>query len=916
MATLFRLRNTGDTGASALGARVGSAARRSITRVGPLDRAARRVVERRRVNQRLHAMYQDLRSTFSDRIPEGEELTGGRVDAVAGDAVRAKLFGDFVDALCVDGDFDRAMVSTTRRLIERAETGRARSIAQTLQQYPDLRPIADICLAMCAYVEPMPETGWRLFSRNDLGLIMRWAAHEYFKLGFRIDPETAAASLGRVLSKEVRLDADPDIWLQIAYASFSAGYHDLAGQTVERGESALSRLSDAGRIERLRKRLSVQQEWVDRAGRARQPVEAPAGEIPFALVGFKHPDWRRISRDLDDPVETLTVLGHLLRHKGVQFSGDSGLVVAAERLRDDVPTVRRIGGEKAKVRLYEVDRDLSRYAAVPDGTWIVVSEWFTLPLGGSNFDMPLNPKLRPIFISFSITPRQLAAPGVVEYLRQCGPVGCREWDTVLLLHAAGVPAFFSGALVTTVDNVVPAVAPGPRSGTLFVDVDSDGRGQHRSRLSPDILSRELGDNLTWAARELRQQYLDSGAHIVTSDVRLCLAARALGGTAELRPRDLGDFRVADYLTLSDEGLESMRRGISDKLAATFGVLLAGGSEKEVYAAWAEACASDVAAAQAELERFPGHPALTFDIEEVCAAIRTASVTIERSQPGAAGPEINVEFSLDANYKHQLDIVLDSVVERCSRPVRAFVLCRGHKQADFDRMARLFPTVSFVWLPTDAVTFGRIAGLNQWVTAATLDRTTLPVLLGDVDRIIHFDLDALCVADLAEMFDVDMEGMALAAAVEPQPSYVGGYDTIRRTARRIRRENHPELAHEFLIRMTSRHPFDFDIFNAGIMLLNLEKMRADDFCGSYLPYLQRYGVNGQTVICIYVGRDYKQLDGDWNRLLRLEFPDTVKIAHWAGPYKPWPAHQYVSGRELWREQEVRFKARTAGLRRVG
>jgi lipopolysaccharide biosynthesis glycosyltransferase len=194
----------------------------------------------------------------------------------------------------------------------------------------------------------------------------------------------------------------------------------------------------------------------------------------------------------------------------------------------------------------------------------------------------------------------------------------------------------------------------------------------------------------------------------------------------------------------------------------------------------------------------------------------------------------------------------------------------------------------------------------------MDRTVLPVLLPEIDRIIHFDLDALCLTDLAELYDVDLAGRALAAAPEPQPSYVSGFETLRRSASRLRREGKPELARELIVRTHAQHAFDFDVFNAGIMVLDLAKMRADDFCGRFLPYVQRFGVNGQVVINLYLGREYTRLGGEWNRLMRLEVPGEVKIAHWAGPHKPWEGHQYVTGRELWREQEAAFANRVARL----
>jgi lipopolysaccharide biosynthesis glycosyltransferase len=909
-------RPASDAGAASFRSRIRPMLKRGVAHVGPLDRVATRVVERRAAFERLLEMYDKLRG--GQRGPRKSIPTVGEIAEVELDVYKARIYAEFFEMASIDGDFDRAAVSMTRKLIERYRgrggNSRARIIAQLFRQHDKLRPIADICEALCAYDEPMPVPAWTLFTESDLALVMRWAAGEYFQLGFRHDPTTAAASLSRVLNDEVRLAADPDIWIKIAYYAFSADYLDLAEQTLKRADRAMATITNPSRIELLQLRLSSMQDWLDRARRAEQPVEVPAGEVPFALVGFQHPDWGLVSRDLDDPIETLAGLGHLLRHD-VAFSGDPDLVSAADQLRKQVSPAQVSGGSKPTVRLYEVDRDVSKHASIPDGTWTIVSEWFTAPLGGAHFDIPMNPKVRPIFISFHITPKELSAPGAIEYLRQYGPIGCREWETVFLLHAAGVPAFFSGALATTVNAVVPPASKAAAQRTMFVDAQPDNPADAKSsRLSVELKRHSLGTNLAEAATAL-QAYRDGDARIVTSDLRLYLAVRAVGCRADLRPKDVHDYRVIDYLKLDDTALTTMQRGISDKLSSVLGAALAGRPETEVYATWRELCAAEVAQAEAELHSIKGNPELDFDLDEACRIIRSASVVIERTEPGPDGPEINVEFSVDENYKHQLDIVLDSVVERTSRPVRAFVLCRNLGEADYTRMARLFPTVSFVWLPTDNVQYGRIPGKIKWATIVTMDRTILPAVLDDVDRIIHFDLDAMCLSDLAELFDVDMQGTAIAAADEPQLNHSGGFNAFRGSARRVRHEGKPELARELILRTHSVHRFDFNIFNAGIMVLDLAKMRADDFCGRYLAYVQRFGINGQAVLNFYVGGDRAKLDPTWNRLLRLEVGDTPKIAHWAGPFKPWRNHQYVRGRELWREQEVRFAARTRDLEPV-
>jgi lipopolysaccharide biosynthesis glycosyltransferase len=897
--------------------RARQALRRAALHLGPIERLVRTAAEQRQELDDLGSRHEQLRRRCAE-LEAVVQSSSSELDAVRAEVLRTEVFADFFAALGADGDVSRATVSMTRGLISRpGGTSEARIFAQALQQYDEIRPVAEICLALCAYAEPMPDPAWTLFTRNDLTLVTRWAAEEYFQLGFRCDPDTAAAALARVLSGDVPLDADPRVWIEIAYASFSAGSLDLAARTLERADQAMRNIAEPGRLERLQARLSTLRDWLGRAARATEPVDLADNEVAFALVGFEHPDWHSVSRSLDDFTETLAALGHLLRHESARLVGEPGLVDVATRLRDEVPAeLRTSRSTETTVRLYEIDRDVSSYAAIPDGTWVIVSEWFTHPLAEWRYDMPLNPRLRPIFISFHITPDQLRAPGAVDYLRDNGPVGCRDWDTVFLLHAAGVPAFFSGALTTTVNNVYPPSAVAPQSSSaLFVGIAPDGPGEQHGAEMQGARRRGLGDNLLAAHSDLRR-FRERGARIVTSDARLDAALRGLGCQVEFRLEDPQDYRALDVTALGDSDVVAIQHGISDKLAAVIQAVLDRRPDKEVYEVWRDICAGDVARADTELHRYPGYPELGFDLAAACAAIRATSVVFERTEPGPDGEEINVEFSVDENYKHQLDIVLDSVVERCSRPVRAFVLCRGYRPHDFERTATMFPTVSFVWLSTDTVDHGNVRGKIPWATIVTMDRTILPELLPDVDRIIHFDLDALCLADFAELFDVDMEGKWIAAADEPQPSYGHGFNSLRDSARLLRREGSPELAREYLIRTHSKLRFDFEIFNAGVMVLDLAAMRTGNFCGRYLGYVGRFGINGQRVLNIGVGADRKKLEAQWNRLVRLEVAEGTKVAHWAGPFKPWAGHPYVPGRELWRYQEGHFAARTTGLRPAG
>jgi lipopolysaccharide biosynthesis glycosyltransferase len=347
----------------------------------------------------------------------------------------------------------------------------------------------------------------------------------------------------------------------------------------------------------------------------------------------------------------------------------------------------------------------------------------------------------------------------------------------------------------------------------------------------------------------------------------------------------------------------------DSVGALVAGIVAGDDEGAVRRAWHEACAPAVAtgisrdAAVAEL------PPIGFDVAEICRSVRAKSVVIERTEPALTGPEINIEFSLDGNLKHHMVVVLDSIVRRATRPIRLFVLCRDHAPADYERLAKLFPTVSFVWLPTDDVEYGSLSGMIGHITVATMDRLLLPELLEDLDRIIHHDLDTVCLADLAELSDVDLGGHPIGATTSARARYRSGLNEFRGTAYRLRRLGDPELAQELIARSHLRHPLDFDVFNAGVMVFDLARMRADGFCREFFPYAERFGMNDQAVLNAYAGANRKVVDSAWNWCPRLEDIDEPRIAHWSGPFKPWkPA--WVRGKELWQAAEELAAIRTA------
>ena len=151
------------------------------------------------------------------------------------------------------------------------------------------------------------------------------------------------------------------------------------------------------------------------------------------------------------------------------------------------PSLRRPGTTGA-VHLLAVDRDFSNAEAVPPGTWMVAFGWHMHPLYDLRYDFPYHPNVRPLFLSFHLNRLDMLSEAAQAYLRTHGPIGCRDWNTVFLLLSAGIDAFFTGCLTTTVDALFPAREAAWKHtgavGVIDLPQKAAGRGRGTSACTP------------------------------------------------------------------------------------------------------------------------------------------------------------------------------------------------------------------------------------------------------------------------------------------------------------------------------------------------------------------------------------------------------------------------------------------------
>jgi hypothetical protein len=607
----------------------------------------------------------------------------------------------------------------------------------------------------------------------------------------------------------------------------------------------------------------------------------------LAIMDYGHPGADRASANIGDHIQSIAGLAHLVRHRGVRLHGDGELVelltTLAERTR---PEFRREDLD-ADVEVLPVHRDASMYQPIPEGTWVLCLGWYMHALFTMRHGFPLHRNLRPIFVSFHCNKRDLLTPAAVEYLRRYGPVGCRDWTTVHLLTSMDIPAFFSGCVTTTIDGVFPDVpAPGADAPVAYVDVpeeDVPEGGVTYAHSSPTVRERSFVANAE-VALDLLDTYRRDHSRVVTSRLHCHLPLRSIGVESEFVPANPADVRFDGLVGIDDEAFETIRSGLTHKLEHVLRPMLAGAAEADVYAAWREVTADDVAAAVSAHRRPPDLSPPHARWDGRIARATAATVTT----PGRRGnAEVHCGVVLGTREVRGVTALLDSLVEHASRPVHLWMISPPETA---DRVGAAFPDVTVSWIPL-APLGGR--------RARELGLALLPALIPqDVARLVVLPLPAVATADVCELAELDLGSHALAAATRHGTS--SGFGVINSAANRLR--TRPAAAAELRRAAFARHAFDFDAFRPAPLVLDLDRMRRERITEQGLALARTFRLTDLEILHFLVGPDRAHIPERWAVVPTRTPPDGPGLLHWADRPKPWqPA--LTPDRELWARHAV-------------
>ena len=257
--------------------------------------------------------------------------------------------------------------------------------------------------------------------------------------------------------------------------------------------------------------------------------------------------------------------------------------------------------------------------------------------------------------------------------------------------------------------------------------------------------------------------------------------------------------------------------------------------------------------------------------------------------GENDAQIHIVFASDDRYAQHAAVAMASVLEHAEHPEKVdfFLLSDGvsEKNAEkFRTTAKSRKSKAFV-IPVTGDTFSGLYISAQLSRAAYMRLAVAELLPQDVDRIIYLDCDLLVRKDIAELWNIPMNGNPIAAVP----------DCGIMTSAKSRKQKRECIG----------LPMDEPYFNSGVLVIDLAEWREKEYAEQLLELAQNnsYPHHDQDALNFFFYQRWTALPLEWNVIppvwfmfLKILFSDWRKsaatarqnpaILHYAGGYKPW------------------------------
>lgn len=286
---------------------------------------------------------------------------------------------------------------------------------------------------------------------------------------------------------------------------------------------------------------------------------------------------------------------------------------------------------------------------------------------------------------------------------------------------------------------------------------------------------------------------------------------------------------------------------------------------------------------------------------------------ESADPSAhAADALSVALGIDRAYAPHAAATIASVVRHArGKRLRFLVLHDGVEPELRRQVEASAPGAQFVWSEIGDADVPPMATREHFSRAILFRLGLASHAPADWRRVIYIDADAIVAADLDELWNVDLDGHAIAAVAD---CFID--------------------ADAFAARWGL--PQGPAYFNSGVLLIDLERARAEGLFEKALSFAAEHVAESrftdQDALNYAAWGRWRRLDAGWNvqrhmviRALWREIPadrrlgsHSPRIIHYTGPEKPWVRDVYHPWSWLYWDNLARtpFLAQVARAERIG
>ena len=254
--------------------------------------------------------------------------------------------------------------------------------------------------------------------------------------------------------------------------------------------------------------------------------------------------------------------------------------------------------------------------------------------------------------------------------------------------------------------------------------------------------------------------------------------------------------------------------------------------------------------------------------------------------------IPIFFAVDDNYAPFLAVAMRSLIDNASPDYeyRIYILIdrlSDENTAVLCGMARPNVSVEIVKVTEKLDALGDMLHLRDYYTKTTYYRFFIPALFPQYDKGLYLDCDIVVIGDISELYHTPIGDCILAAAPEEVMLEVDVFGTYVEAVLNVPRNEY---------------------FSAGIMVMNLEKMRRVSLEEQFVDILGRRTfrvTQDQDYLNVLCRGDYYMLNSGWNKTAWDQVPlDTpLNIIHYKINWKPWHYKGVRFEDEFWKYAEM-------------